>query len=164
MSAFTVGKDHIDLLVTVAMRIPGFDPKFINIPLTGTRLGQTLWTENYASVNYRYAEDTPVPEYIWESVPEVAEGQELHVGHLLQILKAANVYEYQSMEHPGWSDSASFWVTHSIISWCGAELDKAGVRKIRTRSEDPPTYEGYRLMGGEWDRSKGFLPVGVFEF
>lgn len=157
MSAFTLGSDHIDLLITVAMRIPGFNGQYINIPKTADLLGQDLLNENFASVNYRYSEEEPVPEYHWTPVAEVqAEHLSGHV--LMQILNAAHCYDYQTCEHPAWSDSRAFWVSQAIQAWVETRLTELKWPKTqpdhdRTR---PPAFYPPMYVAWEWDRSKGF--------
>jgi hypothetical protein len=155
MSAFTLGSDHIDLLITAAMRIPGFKPQYIDIPKTADLLGQDLLRENFASVNYRYSEEEPVPEYHWTPV-ELPD--ELSGPTLLQILNAAHCYDYQSCEHPQWTDSRAFWVSQAIQAWVETKLtelkwpkqpplgDRSGVPVF-----NPPEY-----LAWEWNRRRGF--------
>lgn len=160
MSAFTLGQDHIDLLVTIAMRIPGFNPKYIDVPKTADMLGQRLWNENYASVNFRYAEHTPVPEYHWQPVAELQDGNALQTHHILQILQAVHCYEYQSCEHTDWSDGIAFWCMTAIRAWCERELDNRQVRKIRQYPQSTELeYDGIRDAAWEWDRDHGFGSV-----
>jgi hypothetical protein len=157
MSAFTVGSDHIDLMVTVAMRIPGFTEQYVNIPETADRLGQMLTNENYKSVNYRYDEQEEVPEYHWTPVAEL-QRESLGQMLLLQILKAAHCYDYQSCEHAGWKDSHAFWVSQAIQMWTEARLIEMGVAKVRDPwdSKRPPAFFYPDYIAWEWDRVKGF--------
>jgi hypothetical protein len=156
MSAFTLGSDHIDLLITVAMRIPGFNEKYINIPKTADLLGQDLLNENFASVNHRYSEQEPVPEYHWTPVAEV-QAAELDALLLLQILNAVHCYEYQSCEHPAWTDSKAFWVSQAIAAWVETKLTEHKWPKthLTIDGDRPPAFEPPPYMAWEWDRSKG---------
>jgi hypothetical protein len=159
MSAFTLGTDHIDLLITVAMRIPGFNEQVVNIPKTADLLGQDLVDENYASVNYRYAShddpETP-PEYHWQPVAEV-QAEKLSALLLLQIINAVNCYDYQTCEHPAWTDSKAFWVSQAIAAWCETKLTELKWPKVTLPHvlNRPPAFEPPEYMAWEWDRTKG---------
>lgn len=153
MSAFTLGSDHIDLLITAAMRIPGFKPQYTDIPKTADLLGQDLLRENFASVNYRYSEEEPVPEYHWTPV-ELPE--ELEARHFLQILQASYCYGYQTCEHPVWQDSRAFWVCQAIEAWAEKELQTRRWPKDAGNPRDGLEYRGIHRMAWEWDREKGF--------
>ena len=77
----------------------------------GSEIGQMLWDENIASVEYRYS----------DSRHEVLPGPANESGYVYfhedttvgyrwnpaQILKATDCYEYQSCEHPGWWSSSA---------------------------------------------------------
>jgi hypothetical protein len=94
MSAFIVTKKHIDLLVTAAMGSMGsMDPNAV---------GQMLWSENFLSVNARYAEKALPPPYRFTRF--------LGAVDAVGVLKAIQSLQYQSCEHDGWKDSkaASF--------------------------------------------------------
>lgn len=60
-------------------------------------VGQMLWDENYASVNYRY-KSGDAPERFKHMVVK-------HRLTFAEAFKAINCYEYQSCEHPGWENS-----------------------------------------------------------
>src|SRR5437879_998359 len=105
MSAWIVGKDHIDLMVSAALRMVGWNPKYVNVAETADLLGQRLWEENHRSINHRYNEGEETPEYHWTPVAELDEGAELRGEVLVQVVHNAHCYEYQSCEHPGWKDS-----------------------------------------------------------
>lgn len=93
MSAFTVGAPHIDTIVN-AMR------QFAGVPVPAGAphgIGQMLWNENYASVNYWYSEGEPTPDYSPTLIDEPLSP--------IAVLKALDCYEYQSCEHPGWKTS-----------------------------------------------------------
>lgn len=116
MRAFIVGTDHIDFLITAAN---AWDVRWYFKPSNGgptmhgsalgdlDTLGMRLLAENAASVSHRYAhcDDLSADEtgetaafYRHRFVPLTA----LDPVH---VLKAAQCYEYQSCEHPGWADS-----------------------------------------------------------
>lgn len=156
MSAFTLGSDHIDLLVTVAMRIPGFNAQYINIPKTADLLGQQLLNENFKSVNHRYTEEEAVPEYHWTPVTELQREQ---IGPLLllQVLNAVHCYEYQSCEHPGWTDSLAFWASVAIQNWVEMKLTELKWPKSHAPHDRnrPPEFRPPEYMAWEWSREKG---------
>lgn len=159
MSAFTLGTDHIDLMVTAAMRMAGWNEKYINIPETADLLGRDLLKENYASVNYRYDERKRGPRYSWTPVAEYQQ-KELTLVQLLQILNAARCYDYQSCEHPGWSDSKAYWASQAIQMWVEKQLVERG--QVKQRSGYPgdvhEDYPGMRVHDDvilwEWSRER----------
>lgn len=155
MSAWTVGQDHIDLLVTAAMRMAGWNEKYINIPLTADMLGADLWKENYRSVNHRYEERKRTPAYHWTPVAEIQEG-ELRPEHLLQIVHAVNCYDYQSCEHPGWSDSKAYWVCQALRQWAEAQLTAMNWPKESRYGGMDPDWKGLDAAAWGWDREHGF--------
>lgn len=159
MSAFTLGTDHIDLLVTVAMKIPGFNEKYINIPKTADLLGQELLNECYRSVNYRYEshnDPETVPEYHWTPVAELQQ-ENLSALLLLQVLNAVHCYSYQSCEHPDWTDSKSFWVSEAIENWVEKKLTELKWPKVHRHGDRdrPPAFDPPSYMAWEWTREKG---------
>lgn len=91
MSAWIVSKGHIDVLVN------GLAAYGLITPVDMNAVGQELWAENHASVNYRYDESTPTPHYSAEAVE--AEPLPHH------LIAAVHCYDYQSCEHPGWDQS-----------------------------------------------------------
>lgn len=159
MSAFTLDTDHIDLLVTVAMKVAGFDAKYVNIPETADLLGQELLRENYRSVNHRYSEDEKPPEYHWTPVAEL-QAEKLTPGQLLQVINAVHCYEYQTCEHPQWVDSQSFWTMKAIENWAAVELTKMRWRKAPAYAGDTDlTWVGLKHAKWEWHRVDGFPVV-----
>lgn len=157
MSAFTVGSDHIDLMVTAAMKMAGWNEKYINIPKTADLLGQDLLNENYASVNHRYTEQEEVPAYSWTPVSEYQVGT-LSTMQLFQVLNAAHCYDYQSCEHPAWSDSKAYWTSQAIQFWVEKQLAERGLKKVRSGrpGDTSEQYPGMRASDGqilwEWSR------------
>ena len=160
MSAFTLGGDHIDLLVTAAMRIAEWNPKYINVPLTADTLGQDLLNENFASVNYRYSEQEEVPEYHWTPVAEIETG-DLKPEHLLQVFQAAHCYDYQSCEHPAWSDSKAYWVSQAIAQWAEQGLTAIQWPKVRGYAGDSLRYAGLDQVEWVWSREDSFKPINT---
>lgn len=114
MSAFILGTDHIDYLVSAAVEA-GIHQGGFGIYWDGQRVewhnadvvGAALLRENIASVSYRYQDfgtgnlpgpiPNPVPkDYVFLPFLRVEPAQ---------VVKAIDCYEYQSCEHPGWNDS-----------------------------------------------------------
>lgn len=126
MSAFTVGKDHIDLLVTVAVTMQGFKPQYVDVAGFADRLGAELWAENFRSVNFRYTEDEKPPEYHWQPVEGFDAQGAVETRALLAVVGAANCYGYQTCEHPGWIESKAFWVTDAVQRWADSKLAAIG--------------------------------------
>lgn len=93
MSAFTVDTAHIDTIVNAMRQYAG-----VPVPTGAERnIGQMLWDENFASVNYRYRENESAPVYAPTLTDEPLSP--------IAVLKALDCYEYQSCEHPGWEES-----------------------------------------------------------
>lgn len=151
MSAFTVGSDHIDLMVTVAMGISRWSPQYVDLAKLGDELGRELWKENYDSVNHRYAEQEQVPEYSWRPVVEYV--QDLTDRQLVQVLKAAHCYDYQTCEHPGWKDSKAYWVSQAIQAWAERELYSRGVTQSAERFGEK-CWPGEDEALWEWSREE----------
>jgi hypothetical protein len=156
MSAWIVSQDTIDLMVTAAMRSAGWNEKYINIPETADLLGKALWKENYNSVNHRYDERKRTPAYHWTPVAEVQE-EKLRPEVLVQILHAAHCYDYQSCEHPAWSDSLAYWASQAIQAWAETLLLEMGWPKNEYNyGGDRPDWKGTKLASWGWDRTHGF--------
>lgn len=132
MSAFIVGQDHIDFLVTAAialgtdggyglywqqdMNLTGFG-SHVRVGLdNANEFGAMLWSENITSVRARYPHDEyselpgPVPtpfafeyEYRRFALPYGDTWHDLTT--IAQVLKAIDCYVYQSCEHPTWVGS-----------------------------------------------------------
>lgn len=104
MSAFVVSKQHIDALVTTAAAWR------MHRCATDQALGQLLWTENFASVNYRYTDQQPAETY---TGPSAYSAKSLTP---VQALKAIACYVYQSCEHPTWEQSEAYTFTEQFKS------------------------------------------------
>ena len=124
MSAFIVGKDHIDALVRAHQT---YNRGLMSAELA--EVGAMLWAENVKSVQYRYPQDNgdELPGPInceWASPYTFPNDTPLLAP--VGLLKALSCYEYQSCEHPGWATSeAHKWVertrTHAISHLPGWE-------------------------------------------
>lgn len=125
MSAFTVSKTHIDVLIQAGldadygpMRWFPDDTDWSKAPsldhLNADEVGTMLWDENFASVNHRYNETEKHAGYSYQRLPGTPDP--------LVVLKAIACYEYQSCEHPAWHAS-------SAKAFCNA-LTKAMIAKL----------------------------------
>ena len=99
MSAWIVTKAHIDALMTAALdygAINGYGTHKSELD-EADKIGAMLWRENHKSVNHRYNENIPVPEYHYQrrAVPLTP----------VEVVKAVHCLEYQSCEHKGWERS-----------------------------------------------------------
>src|ERR1035437_5004956 len=90
MSAYIVGKENIDIIVTALQ------------PLTqevGNEIGRKLWVENLRSVAWRSGPsdfmDIRVKEYEWSERERSPQ----------QVMQVVGTYRYQSCEHAGWPTS-----------------------------------------------------------
>jgi hypothetical protein len=93
MSAFTVDIAHIDTIVNAMRQFAG-----VPVPASAPReIGQLLWNENYASVNYRYSESESTPDYRPTITDEPLSA--------VAVLKALDCYTHQTCEHPDWQTS-----------------------------------------------------------
>ena len=165
MSVYVVDRNHIRYLVEAAQHIAIRDhsPSFSwyhngeRQELTSenaSEIGQQLWNENIASVQYRYPDDTddtmpgPVGEtfvYYHQTCPE--HGRRMAGPYfkfdVAQILKAADCYEYQSCEHPGWESSSARNFIRALVKrayshmegyddarWGAPEMPRNEVRRI----------------------------------
>jgi hypothetical protein len=136
MSAFILGDDTIDLLVTAGVRGVGLDARlavyhgdkmhYWSRYEDTDSLGSLLKTANYESVNYRYKEATPCEAYHWNPngiLPYIG-GRVISWG---QVLQAVRCYEYQSCEAPTWETSLAKAVCGAIrLKVCGIIADEAG--------------------------------------
>lgn len=127
MSAFVVGQEHIDALVTLALRGASDREGTWHTPLrwdgangtwpeatpeTADRVGSMLWRENVASIHGRYPDTMeggayPGPiDFTPESTLLYAYPKQPRPALTgVAGLKALDCYEYQSCEHDGWSTS-----------------------------------------------------------
>ncbi len=97
MSAYVVGRRHIDFLVAAFLASDGLAP--IREVGGADHLGGILWHGNVTSVNHRYCEDEPTPPYTYTplTLPDLTTAEGLAYAY-----KAVRGYRYQSCEHPGW--------------------------------------------------------------
>lgn len=137
MSAYIVDRTHIVYLVKAAMALDVYNSIVKLNPHSSVAdqmlVGQALWDENILSVGHRY-EDTPqddLPGPIEESFRLVESdfdvefpglwidgphNKRIQPDAVVQVVKAAHCYSYQSCEHDGWESSAARGIANSIIS------------------------------------------------
>jgi hypothetical protein len=127
MSAWTVSKVHIDVLVRGLIENGGYEHRGAHVPVTvdnASEVGQMLWRENFRSVNYRYNERKSTPPYSYQT-PEQFIITSHHRGdtrylELQQYLnpgllaKQLHCYNYQSCEHEVYSKSRARSVVLSL--------------------------------------------------
>jgi hypothetical protein len=92
VSAFVVDRSTIDHLVSALIA------SAIVKEAEADQVGRILWAENHKSVNARYSDKTRAPKYAHSEHP---------TDSAAAILKAADCFEYQACEHPGWRLSAA---------------------------------------------------------
>ena len=130
MSAYIVSKAHIDAIVTFAvggqrrvgtvrrMAEDAGQAKYVSSSdYTPSQIGTALWTENHASVDYRYTETTPVPAYVFRPKCHGSTCSKL-MRQLtpLDIIKLCQSLKYQSCEHPCWEASFANDFLNRVIS------------------------------------------------
>jgi hypothetical protein len=98
-----------------------------------TRVGQMLWDENIKSVHARYPKDSlsSLPGTIGENYQFSYNPRIKTEIDSVQVLKAADCYEYHSCEHPDWqaSEAKAFidalrsaaW--HSLVGYSDAKWE-----------------------------------------
>lgn len=121
MSAYTVGRRHIDFLVAAFLASDGLaDVRGVGGP---DALGGILWHGNYTSVNFRYREEEPTPPYAYTplTLPNLTTAEGLAYAY-----KAVKGYRYQSCEHPGWHGcDVDVW-TAALMDGFATALSAAG--------------------------------------
>jgi hypothetical protein len=133
MSAFILGKDHIDYLVTAAIDLGTNGWYGVYFTTWGVRcrvditscdtVGTMLIKENIASVQYRYhgesldtlpgpIDKTELLDYEYHRFRPF-DGHDIDT--IAQVVKAVACYEYQACEHPEWEDSGAKRVCDAIV-------------------------------------------------
>lgn len=142
MSAYILGDDTIDLLVTAGL-MGGHDDRlgifqdgdwhYFTKHEDADRLGSILKTANYDSVNYRYQEATQCEAYRYNGngivpylgSPVISWGQVLH---------SVRCFEYQSCEAPTWETSLAKAICSAITrKVCARIADEADAEWEWTR-------------------------------
>jgi hypothetical protein len=109
MSAFILEKQHIDYMVSAAVTYGTIAEQ------DAVLVGQMLWTENHISVNFRYDEETPFPEYTCTPLNAPLDP--------VWVLAACRCYAYQTCEHDEWGDSGSKHFTDRLVEVAEKKLD-----------------------------------------
>lgn len=104
MSAYVVDADVITVLVSAGQQTGLLGPD-----VNPEGFGQMLWDENQASVNHRYSENEPAPQY---RHPTVLPGEL----YKTEVAAAVDNYTYQSCEHPEWESSAAYAYCQFLMS------------------------------------------------
>ena len=137
MSAYVVGKEHIDALVRLGIEGPsGYHggpggswsgyyyhqtENAVHVKQEPNRVGQILASECIESVWYRYPDDKTIDSLPGPMDKASLMSYQYEPGrHLTAIegLVALSGYEYQSCEHPGWRDSEA----HRFVEWLRSSL------------------------------------------
>lgn len=105
MSAWIVSKAHIDFMVDV----PARDGVIADTQEAKNLAGLELWNENHRSVNTRYGESTPTPDYVFE--PSAHSDKPTDSAF---TAKQFACYDYQTCEHGGYDDS---WARRTIAPY-----------------------------------------------
>lgn len=119
MSAYIVGTDLIDLIVSAAVTGQGHDLSVWNHTAESyhrwnmadaDELGQLLHDANVASVNYRYRENTPADVYTFRRVADLG-GITATWG---DVLRALDCFDYQSCEVPDYHTTLASYAIAGI--------------------------------------------------
>lgn len=149
MSAFVVGNDLLDLLVTAAISGPpyardlrvwhgdgpgetGCTPWVWATDQDGATLGQMWHDMNVASVNFRYAEGVAPGVYRFRRVSDLGGVAATY----WDVINGAACLDYQCCELPGWDQS----------------LARAALMAVRDKALDRLMPEG---AAWEWSREEG---------
>jgi hypothetical protein len=135
MSAYLVGNDHLDLMVSAGLKGVGLDATlgvfhgdrwhYFDRHEHADLLKRTLHEANIASVNYRYKEFTTeaTRPYNGADITPYLGTPVIPWGHVLGALRC---FEYQSCEHPEWGESLAKAIVDRIRhKVCQAITDEA---------------------------------------
>ena len=114
MSAWTVNKKMIDVLMTEAIRardpiyFTASDGESYKIDRDNVNeIGQALWNANYKSVNHRYNEDTKAPQYKYE--------MDSYHRKAVDVIKSCKCFDYQTCEFPEWEETVEKDILERIM-------------------------------------------------
>ena len=125
MSAWTVSKAHIDVLVNALVN------EGVIALGSAQYSGGQLWSENYRSVNIRYGERTPRPPYRFTRVDWPLDDA--------VVLRCIGCYDYQCMEYDGYDRQPGMRKLHKLKR---ALIVKHGIK---------PTVDDYgSVADGTW--------------
>jgi hypothetical protein len=126
MSAYVVGHDHIDALLTFATADDpqSFGPISYRLEPTGNRveittlnateIGRKLLTENERSVNHRYPGDDDLPGTIGEEAAGYTFRPWAKAPDAIAILKGCDCFDYQACETDDYRASDAFRIIDAI--------------------------------------------------
>jgi hypothetical protein len=128
MSAFVVGHDHIDGLLTWAI-----DQKVSyywanqRIEITdknASKIGRTLLKENERSVGHRYNETDPteMPGTRGQYAADYIYRRFMPPIKAVSILKACDCFDYQACETDDWEQSQAWLIIHTISKFAGRRV------------------------------------------
>lgn len=109
MSAFIVGKKHIDALLTFANKHRSHFGQFGDSDNTDdlTKVGNILLAENYRSVNFRYRESEPYEnDYVFDFYPRTVTP--------VEALKGCSCFDYQACETEDYEESDAALIIRGI--------------------------------------------------
>ena len=142
MSAWTVSKTHVDVLVAGVLQVGGYHHRGVWCPIkleNATALGQMLWRENFRSVNYRYGERKSTPPYAYAAPDAYTRtsrewGQTIYLDEQSRVdpavlAKQVSCYDYQSCEHAAYNRSRA----HSVVQALAGSL----LRNVKGYDEAP---------------------------
>ena len=132
MSAFMVDNDLIDLLVSAAGgKLSWYHNDVWHYATDPTEVGRMLLAENRRSIDYRYSEHEPVPDYTFRRVTGIGEAISD-----AQVAQAIFCFDYQACETPDWETSEAY-------AFCQALKDQL-LREL----------PGYRDALWDWSRAE----------
>jgi hypothetical protein len=99
MSAFQVSDNHIWMIVRAYAELTGED-------IDQQDIADRMLCENIRSVNFRYREETEIPEHCEQNWPEGFEAARAKY-NFADLTRMVQCYEYQSCEHEEWDRSAA---------------------------------------------------------
>lgn len=115
--------------------------KFLDIPrphLAGmNRLGQILMEENYRSVNARYRENTPCPEYRW--APPVSDEWSCEAVYLFEGKPEHSVKEPVDVERLRELARRHDLLKPNVVAWLD-DLDENAERETALPAEEAPVH------------------------
>lgn len=138
MSAFVVSQSHLDAIISNAGKFTNrisLPEGILELPNDADEIGQILLDENVRSVNYRYKENEPAPEYHWKP--------STHNLGPVELLKVIGCLEYQSCECPDYPVTLAAVALAAIKAACISAIIKADTKLKTAYSKAPWTIDGY---------------------
>ena len=158
MSAYTVEKDPIDLIVSAIVSLMNDEHRLF---VDTDRMGTHLWDENYDSVNYKYRAHDEHEPYVWVPVPELFATDTVPVPTALwvQVDVTISNYIYQSCEHPQWRDSAACILVEATQNLIRTEKLIGWPKEDQVMQGGEWQYTGHNAALWNWTREEGFAAV-----